>query len=352
MRRDEQIFQFVGVVLPFLGLPAAIFLLWGHGVSAADLAIMASLYLLTGLGITVGYHRLLAHRAFQTHRGLRYMWAILGSLALEGSMLPWVAHHRKHHAFTDADGDPHSPHGHGNGLRGALRGLGHAHLGWVLFGARQADRERYLGDLKNDRGMNLISDLFPLFAVLTLLIPAGLGLLVSQSWAGALTGFIWGGLVRVFFLHHVTFSINSICHFFGRRRFDTDDESRNVFWLALPSLGEAWHHNHHAFPTSARHGLRRREIDVAGLVIAAMERVGLAWDVVKISEQRQLERTVAHAVPDQPRQGAPHEVATRAMSEEYSGLNKATRCFCESASRSATAGQTPTATSRTASPQL
>lgn len=291
MRRDEQIFQFVGVGLPFLGLPAAVVVLWGHGVSAADLAIMASLYVLTGLGIAVGYHRLLTHRAFQTKRGLRYMWAILGSLALEGSVLPWVAHHRKHHAFSDADGDPHSPHGHGSGIRGVLKGLGHAHLGWVLFGARQRDRDRYLGDLKNDRAMNLISDLFPVFAVVTLLIPAALGLLVSQSWMGALTGFIWGGLVRVFFLHHVTFSINSICHFVGRRRFDTDDESRNVFWLALPSLGEAWHHNHHAFPTSARHGLRRREIDIAGLVIGAMQRVGLAWNVVEISAQRQLERT-------------------------------------------------------------
>ena len=291
MRRDEQIFQFVGVGLPFLGLPVAIFVLWGHGVSAADLAIMASLYTVTGLGIAVGYHRLLTHRAFQTHRGLRYMWAILGSLALEGSVLPWVAHHRKHHAFADADGDPHSPHGHGSGIRGALRGLGHAHLGWVLFGARQGDRDRYLGNLKNDRGMVLISDLFPVFAVLTLLIPAALGLLVTQSWMGAFTGFIWGGLVRVFFLHHVTFSINSICHFVGRRRFDTDDKSRNVFWLALPSFGEAWHHNHHAFPTSARHGLRRREIDIAGMVIGAMRRVGLAWDVVEISERRQLART-------------------------------------------------------------
>jgi stearoyl-CoA desaturase (delta-9 desaturase) len=225
------------------------------------------------------------------------MWAILGSLALEGSVLPWVAHHRKHHAFADADGDPHSPHGHGSGIRGTLKGLGHAHLGWVLFGARQDDRNRYLGDLKNDRGMNLISDLFPMFAVLTLLIPAGIGLLASQSWSGALTGFIWGGLVRVFFLHHVTFSINSICHFFGRRRFDTDDESRNVFWLALPSFGESWHHNHHAFPTSARHGLRRGEIDIAGLVIAAMEHIGLAWKVVAISPERQRAKAVTASTP-------------------------------------------------------
>ncbi len=287
MRRDEQFFQFVGVGLPFLGLPLAIWLLWGHGVSAADLAIMASLYVLSGLGIGVGYHRLLTHRAFETYRGLRYMWAILGSLALEGSVIPWVAHHRKHHAFSDAAGDPHSPHGHGEGLRGALRGLAHAHLGWVLFGERQQDRERYLGDLKDDRGMNLISDLFPLFAVLTFLIPAALGLLISGSWWGALSALVWGGLVRVFFLHHMTFSINSICHFAGRRRFLTWDESRNVFWLALPSLGEAWHNNHHAFPTSARHGLRRREIDVAGLVIAGMERLGLAWNVVAVSPERQ-----------------------------------------------------------------
>jgi stearoyl-CoA desaturase (delta-9 desaturase) len=291
MPRSQQLFQFIGVVLPFLGLPFAVWLFWGRGVSVADLAIMASLYTLTCLGIGVGYHRLLTHRAFDTYRPLRYMWAILGSLALEGSVLPWVAHHRKHHAFTDADGDPHSPHGHGDGVRGALKGLSHAHLGWVLFGARQADRERYLGDLKDDRGMRVISDLFPLFAVLTFAVPAALGLVLEQSWWGALTGFVWGGLVRVFFLHHVTFSINSVCHFFGRRRFETDDESRNVFWLALPSFGEAWHHNHHAFPTSARHGLRRWEIDIAGLVIGAMAHVGLAWKVVEISPARQLAKT-------------------------------------------------------------
>jgi stearoyl-CoA desaturase (Delta-9 desaturase) len=288
MPRYQQVSQFVGVALPFLGLPAAIWLLWGHGVSTPDVAIMVSLYTLTGLGIGVGYHRLLTHRAFQTYPGLRYMWAILGSLALEGSVLPWVAHHRKHHVFSDAEGDPHSPHGHGGGLRGTLRGLAHAHLGWVLFGERQQDRDRYLGDLKNDRGMVLISDLFPLFAVLTFVIPGALGLLFTQSWVGALTGFVWGGLVRVFFLHHVTFSINSICHFMGRRRFDTGDESRNVFWLALPSFGESWHHNHHAFPTSARHGLRPAEIDIAGLVIGAMKRLGLAWQVVEVSPERQL----------------------------------------------------------------
>jgi stearoyl-CoA desaturase (delta-9 desaturase) len=288
MPRYQQVSQFVGVGLPFLGLPIAIWLLWGHGVSPADLAIMATLYVLTGLGIGVGYHRLLTHRAFETTRGLRYMWAILGSLALEGSVLPWVAHHRQHHVFSDASGDPHSPHGHG----GTLRGLAHAHLGWVLFGERQLDRDRYLGDLKKDRGMTLISDLFPLFAVLTFLIPGALGLAISGSWWGALTGFVWGGLVRVFFLHHVTFAINSICHFMGRRRFATDDQSRNVFWLALPSLGEAWHNNHHAFPTSARHGLRRREVDIAGLVIAGMQRLGLAWKVVAVPAERQAAKSL------------------------------------------------------------
>ena len=293
MQRYQQVFHFVGVGLPFLGLPLAIWLLWGHGVTAVDLAIMASLYVLTGLGIAVGYHRLLTHRAFETHRGLRYMWAILGSLALEGSVIPWVAHHRKHHAFSDESGDPHSPHGHGDGFRGTLRGLGHAHLGWVLFGARQDDRDRYLGDLKRDRGMNLISDLFPLFAVLTFLLPAALGLLLSGTWMGALTGFVWGGLVRVFFLHHVTFAINSICHFTGRRAFATGDQSRNVYWLALPSFGEAWHNNHHAFPTSARHGLKRREIDVAGLVIGGMERLGLAWNVVAINSERQVAKALS-----------------------------------------------------------
>lgn len=290
MPRSTQIFQFVGVILPFLGLPAAVWLLWGHGVSALDLILLTSLYTVTCLGIGVGYHRLLTHRAFETHACMRYLWAILGSLALEGSVIPWVAHHRKHHVFSDSEGDPHSPHGHGSGFRGALKGLAHAHFGWVLFGRRQQDRDRYIGDLRSDRGMNLISDLFPLFAVLTFLIPAGLGLALTQSWMGALSAFVWGGLVRVFCLHHVTFSINSICHFVGRRRFNTGDQSRNVFWLALPSLGESWHHNHHAFPASARHGLRPSEIDISGLVIAAMARVGLAWNVVEISAERQLQK--------------------------------------------------------------
>lgn len=287
MPRSTQVFQFVGVGLPFLGLPAAIWLLWGHGVSAVDLAIMGVFYVVTCLGIGVGYHRLLTHRAFKTYRGLRYVWAVLGSLALEGSVVPWVAHHRKHHVFSDHDGDPHSPHGHGPGWRGTARGLAHAHLGWVLFGSRQQDRDRYSGDLRDDRGLNLISDLFPLFAVLTFLLPAAAGLLLTGTWAGALTAFVWGGLVRVLLLHHVTFSINSICHFTGRRRFATGDESRNVFWLALPSMGESWHHNHHAFPTAARHGMRRSEVDISGMVIALMARVGLAWDVVTVSPAQQ-----------------------------------------------------------------
>ena len=286
MPRWQQVSQFTGVILPFLGLPVAVWLLWGKGVSGVDLAIMGTLYTLTCLGIGVGYHRLLTHRAFQTSRSLRYVWAILGSLALEGSVIAWVAHHRKHHVYADADGDPHSPHGHGSGLKGTLKGLAHAHLGWVVFGARQHDRDRYVGDLKRDRGMRLISDLFPLFAVLTFLIPAAAGALLTWSWQGALTGFVWGGLVRVFFLHHVTFSINSICHFFGSRRFDTPDQSRNVFWLALPSFGESWHHNHHAFPTSARHGLRWWEVDISALVIRGMARLGLAWDVVRVSPER------------------------------------------------------------------
>jgi stearoyl-CoA desaturase (Delta-9 desaturase) len=297
MRRYQQVFHFIGIGLPFLGLPVAIWLLWGYGVTVTDLAIMASLYTLTGLGIAVGYHRLLTHRAFETHRSLRYAWAILGSFAMEGAVVPWVAHHRKHHVFSDDDGDPHTPHGHGDGLGGTLRGLAHAHLGWVLFGSRQRDRERYLGDLKNDRGLNLISDLFPLWAVLTFVLPGALGLALSGSWWGALTGFIWGGLVRVFFLHHVTFAINSICHFTGRRPYATGDESRNVFWLALPSFGEAWHNNHHAFPTSARHGLRRREIDVTGLVIGGMRRVGLAWNVREVSPERRQSLRPALRVP-------------------------------------------------------
>jgi stearoyl-CoA desaturase (delta-9 desaturase) len=275
------------VVLPFIAFIAALALLWNRAVGWTDLAIFAAMYLVTALGITIGFHRMLTHRAFQTFKPVEYLLAGAGSMAVQGPVIDWVADHRKHHAHTDEEGDPHSPHvGHGSGLAG----LWHAHVGWLFDTNGQADRRKYAPDLMEDRGMRLLNRNFPWLVALTLLIPFLLGLALTGELAGGFTAMLWGGFVRVFFVHHVTWSINSICHFHGARRFDTDDESTNVWWLSLASLGEAWHHNHHAFPRSAFSGLRWWELDPSGLVIRGMRRVGLAWNVVAITPERQAQR--------------------------------------------------------------
>jgi stearoyl-CoA desaturase (Delta-9 desaturase) len=287
MTRAERAANLIAVVLPFAAFLAAIAVFWNHGVSSVDLAVFAGMYLSTALGITIGYHRLLTHRAFQTHRPLRYVWAMLGSMAVQGPVVDWVADHRKHHAHTDTEGDPHSPHvGHGSGLRG----LWHAHTGWLFETQGQARSSRYARELVEDAGMRRINRSFPWLALASLVLPFLIGLGLTGTLVGGLETLLWGGLVRVFLVHHITWSVNSVCHFFGRRRFPTDDYSTNVPWLALPSLGEAWHHNHHAFPRSAKHGLRWWEVDPSGLLILAMRRLGLAWDVVLVTPERQLAR--------------------------------------------------------------
>jgi stearoyl-CoA desaturase (Delta-9 desaturase) len=291
MSKIERYANLGAVILPFAAFAAAIVLLWNSLVGWSDLAILGFMYVTTALGVTVGYHRLLTHRAFDAPKPVRYALAGIGQLAVQGSVVDWVADHRKHHAFTDEEGDPHSPHHHeGAGLRGALKGLWYAHMGWLFETQGHAEKRRYARDLMEDATMKRISKAFPLFVLLGLAIPFALGFALTGTLAGAATGLLWGGLVRVFLVHHVTWSINSVCHFFGRRRFETDDESTNVFWLALPSMGESWHHNHHAFPRSAQHGLRWWEIDPSALVISAMERVGLARNVVRITPERQRER--------------------------------------------------------------
>ena len=292
MTRTEKTVNLAAVALPFAATLAAVVLLWNRVVHPADLAILAAMYLLTALGITVGYHRMLTHRAFLAPKPVEYALAALGSMAVQGPVISWVADHRKHHAHADVEGDPHSPHvGHDGGVRGVLQGLWHAHVGWLFSEQGRAARRRYAPDLCEDRGMRLINRNFHWLVLTGLLLPALAGWALTGSLAGAATGLLWGGLVRLFFVHHVTWSVNSVCHFLGTRRFDVDDESRNVFWLALPSLGESWHHNHHAFPRSARHGLRWWEIDLTGLVIAGLARLGLARNVVRISPDRQRELT-------------------------------------------------------------
>jgi stearoyl-CoA desaturase (Delta-9 desaturase) len=279
------------VVVPFLAFLAAVVLLWNSIVGWTDLAILVALYLPAGFGITIGYHRLLTHRAFQTSPRMSYLLAIMGSGAVQGPVIEWVADHRKHHAHTDVDGDPHSPHTHaGEGFTGAIRGLWHAHVGWLWTDQGQAQRRKYAPDLMEDDGMRFINRTFLWWVALPYVLAFVLGYALTGELKGALTAVIWGGFCRVFFLHHVTWSINSICHFFGTRRFATDDHSTNVFWLALPSLGEAWHHNHHAFPRSAKHGLKGFEIDPSGWVIAGLEKLGLVWNVVRITPERQRER--------------------------------------------------------------
>jgi stearoyl-CoA desaturase (Delta-9 desaturase) len=295
MPRIHKLVNLAGVALPLLGVLVAVVLLWERMVGPKELAILLVGYVLTGIGITVGYHRLFTHRSFQTFAPIRYAFAVLGQMAVEGPVVAWVADHRKHHRYSDAEGDPHSPHaGFGDGLREALRGLWHAHTGWIFTSAGRAEHGRYAKDLLDDRGLRVISGLFGPMVLASLLVPA----LVGWLWIGGLYGFVaglvWGGAVRILLLHHVTWSINSICHFFGRRQFRSSDESRNVWWLSLVSFGESWHNNHHAFPTSAYHGMRRLQVatDPGAWVIWLLEKTGLAWKVTRIAESKQAAKAV------------------------------------------------------------
>jgi stearoyl-CoA desaturase (delta-9 desaturase) len=285
--RDRLITATVTAV-PFLGLAAVVWQAWARALRWSDILVFVILYLVTGLGVTVGFHRHLTHRSFATRRWVRFLLAALGSAAVEGPVISWVADHRKHHAFSDREGDPHSPHvGHGKGWTGALRGLFHAHLGWLFIHTQRGAKDRYAPDLVADPAVSFVHRTFLLWVAIGLAAPFGLGVAIGGSIGSGLTGLLWGGAVRLFFLHHVTYSINSLCHFFGRRSYDTGDQSRNLAWLAPLSLGEAWHNNHHAFPTSALHGLRRweRALDPSAMVIRLLAAVGLAWDVVEVSAE-------------------------------------------------------------------
>jgi stearoyl-CoA desaturase (Delta-9 desaturase) len=287
----DRVANLVVTIAPVGLVGLAMWLAWGGALRWPDLVVMAVTYLLTGVGVTVGYHRLFTHRSFKTSAPMRALFAALGSAAIEGPVIEWVANHRKHHRFSDQPGDPHSPHvDHADGWRGAIGGLMHAHVGWIFSEEQMASEERYARDLLADPIVRFVDRTFPLWVLAGLAFPFALGIALTGSIAGGLTGLLWGGAVRVFFLHHATFSINSLCHFFGRRRFATGDESRNLLWLSLPTLGEAWHNNHHAFPTSARHGLRWWQLDPSAWLIAGLERCGLVWDVVRITPERQLAR--------------------------------------------------------------
>ena len=268
----------IAIVLPFVGLVAAIVLAWGWGFDWMQLGLLAGMYLFTAIGITVGYHRLFTHRSFETYRPVKLILALLGSMAVEGPVLKWVAYHRRHHQHSDSHDDPHSPNNYGGGVIGTLKGLWHAHIGWI-FQPDAPGLHRYVADLYPDRLLRAISNLFPLWVAVSLAIPTVLGGLITMSWTGALLGFIWGGLARVFLVHHVTWSINSVCHLWGSRPFRSHDESRNNAIFGVLALGEGWHNNHHAFPTSARHGLFWWQFDASYIIIRGLELVGLAWRV-------------------------------------------------------------------------
>ncbi|TDB90324.1 acyl-CoA desaturase [Actinomadura sp. KC216] len=279
----------IGVsVGPVAGLVVAMTLLWNRAFGLSDLVSLVVMYAVAGIGISTGFHRLLAHRSFKTHRPVRDALAVAGTVAGQGPAIIWAAHHRRHHRMSDREGDPHSPYFYGgHGRIAVLRGLWHAHLGWLLDENLSSDPIRYCPDLVRDRHLRWISEHFVLIMLLGLVAPAGIGFAVSGGEPmAAFTGFVWGGLVRLFLLSHLTYAVNSIGHFAGRRRFSTADESRNIGWLAIPSFGDSWHNNHHAFPRSASHGFRWYEADLSALFIRLLVRTGLAWDPVRIDRDR------------------------------------------------------------------
>ncbi|MGI5291734.1 acyl-CoA desaturase [Nonomuraea polychroma] len=268
------------VILPFFALGVAIVLGWGQGVAFTDLLLAAGLYVVTGLGVTVGFHRLLTHGSFAARPWLRVALAVAGSMGFQGNVIDWVAVHRRHHAFTDRPGDPHSPYRYGTGLRGQLRGLAHAHLGW-LFIDDQTSAERYAPDLLADPAMVRVARAFPALCALSVALPFLAGWAITGTLYGGLTAFLWAGLIRVALLQHVTWSVNSLCHVIGSRPFKTrrHDRSTNVWPLALLSFGESWHNGHHSEPSCARHGLERGQVDPSAAVIRLFERLGWASDV-------------------------------------------------------------------------
>jgi stearoyl-CoA desaturase (delta-9 desaturase) len=289
----EIVTLYVIVLVPFIALAAVVPAVWGWGISWLDVGLAVGFYYLSLLGVTVGYHRHFTHASFKGKRPLRLGLAIAGSMAIQGPVNQWVADHRRHHAFADRAGDPHSPWRFGTDLRSLLKGMFHAHLGW-LFDRRKTNQERYAPDLLKDRGLVLISRTFVVWAFLSLAMPAVLGGLITGSWAGAWSAFFWAGLVRAALLHHVTWSINSVCHVVGNRPFMSRDRATNFWPLAILSGGESWHNLHHADPTCARHGVLRGQIDISARVIWVFEKLGLAsnvkWpDPVRLAAKRRVE---------------------------------------------------------------
>lgn len=270
--------MWAAVIIPFLALLTCIPIAWGWGLSGLDLVLMVVLYLLTGSAITAGYHRCFTHRSFKARRGLRIALAVLASMAVEGSPAQWVANHRRHHAYADRDGDPHSPWRFGTDTRALLKGLAFAHIGWMLK-RELSNRARFAPDILNDRDLATIGHFFPLLTAISVLGPGVLAGLTTSTWQGFLSGLFWGGIVRIGLLHHVTWSVNSICHVAGKRPFPSRDKATNFWPLAILSFGESWHNSHHADPTMARHGVFRWQVDPTARMIWVLEKLSWAYDV-------------------------------------------------------------------------
>lgn len=294
--------MWVFVIGPMLGLIAAVPIAWGRGLSALDIGLAVGAYLISGFGVTVGYHRCFTHRSFKARRGLRIALAVAGSLAVEGSPVQWVANHRRHHAFADREGDPHSPWRYGTNARALLKGLLFAHIGWMLR-RELSNRARFAPDIAEDRDMRAVGRLFGPLAAVSLLGPALVGGLVTGSWGGALEAFFWAGLIRMAVLHHMTWSVNSVCHVAGKRPFSCRDRATNFWPLALLSFGESWHNSHHADPTSARHGVLPGQLDPSARLIWIFEKLRWAYDV----RWPRVERMRASALP--PREGTADSAA-------------------------------------------
>lgn len=285
--RWQRLSVLIITLVPFCGFVAAVIALWGRGLTIVDASIALFFYAFTGLGVTVGFHRLFTHQSFVAVRPLKIVLAIAGSMSLQGSLIDWVAAHRRHHAFSDKEGDPHSPHlDEGEGVAGVVKGLWHAHVGWLVAPER-TDLERWAPDMLKDPDLLKIHRNFPLLTLATFLLPGLIGFAITRSVWGGVTAFLWGAPARIFFLHHVTWSINSVCHFFGKRPFASSDFSTNNWILSVLSFGESWHNNHHAFPTSAIHGIGRGQVDLSGRLIKIFESLHWARSV-KIASAQQL----------------------------------------------------------------
>ncbi len=291
---------FVGITVPFLGLIAAVALSFVWGFSWVNVGLLIGMYLASMLGVTIGFHRLFTHRSFQTFKPIQFLLGVLGSMSFQGPLADWVGRHRRHHQHSDDHGDPHSPHPH-HGFAGLLRGFWHAHIGWA-FAPMPGELDRYAGDIRRSRMLNLVSALFPLWALLGVLIPSAIGY-AFLGWRGAVTGFLWGGLVRILLGHHATWCVNSVCHLWGRKPYASGDESRNNLMVGVIALGEGWHNNHHAFPSSARHGLHWWQPDLSYCIIRAMVFCRLAWKVRLPTEQELQMRGEAAAADTAPAAG-------------------------------------------------